>query len=71
MAEFGTAAIGAGVALGAAAYTAATGFIARHENVHSMQVTEIRRHIIDFETAYRMGEVTEEDWEKYLAIRRQ
>ena len=69
MAELGTAAIGAGVALGAAAYSAATGFIARHESVHSVQVTEIRRHISDFEAACGRGEVTEEDWRKYLAIR--
>ena len=69
MAEFGTAAIGAGVVLGAAAYAAATGFVARHESVHSLQVTEIRRHITDFEAAYGRGEVTEEDWEIYQAIR--
>ena len=69
MAEFGTAAIGAGAALGAAAYAAATGFVARHESVHSVQVTETRRHITDFEEAYRRGEVTDEDWESYLAIR--
>ena len=69
MAELGTAAIGAGAALGAAAYASATGFVARHESVHSVQVTEIRRHISDFEAAYGRGEVTEEDWEKYLAIR--
>ena len=65
MAEIGTAAVG----VGAAAYAAATGFIARHESVHSVQVTEIRRHISDFEAAYGRGEVTEEDWGKYLAIR--
>jgi hypothetical protein len=35
MAEFGTAAIGAGAALGVAAYAATTGFVARHESVHS------------------------------------
>jgi hypothetical protein len=59
MAEFGTAAIGAGVALGAAVYT---GFVARHESVHSLQVTEIRRHITDFEAAYaERGDVTGED----------
>ena len=69
MAEFGTAAIGAGVALGAAAYAAATGFVARHESVHSLQVTDIRRHIIDFETAYGRGEVSEEDWKVYQTIR--
>ena len=69
MAEFGTAAIGAGVALGAAAYSDAIGFIARHESVHSVQVTEIRRQISDYEVAYERGEVTEEDWGKYLAIR--
>lgn len=69
MAELGTAAIGAGVALGATVYTAATGFVARHESVHSLQVTEIRRHITDFESAYGRGEVTEEDWQIYLAIR--
>jgi len=69
MAELGTAAIGVGAALGATAYAAATGFIARHESVHSLQVTEIRRHISDFEAAYGRGEVTEEDWGKYLSIR--
>ena len=69
MAEFGTAAIGAGVALGAAAYGAASGFVGRHESVHSLQVTEIRRHITDFEAAYGRGEVTEKDWEIYQAIR--
>ena len=69
MADFGTAAIGAGVALGAAAYGAASGFVGRHESVHSLQVTEIRRHITDFEAAYGRGEVTEKDWEIYQAIR--
>ena len=69
MAEFGTAAIGAGVALGAAAYGAASGFVGRHESVHSLQLTEIRRHITDFEAAYGRGEVTEKDWEIYQAIR--
>lgn len=69
MAEFGTAAIGAGVALGAALYTAAPGFAARHESVHSLQVTEIRRHITDFESAYGRGDVTEEDWQLYPIIR--
>ena len=69
MAEFGTAAIGAGAALGVAAYTAASGFASRHENAHSLQVTEIRRHIADFEAAYEREEVTEEDWETYIAIR--
>ena len=53
MAELGTAAIGAGAALGAAAYAAATGFVARHESVHFVQVTEIRRHISDFEAAHQ------------------
>ena len=69
MAEFGTAAIGAGAALGVAAYAAAAGFAARHESVHSLQVTEIRRHTTDFEAAYGRGEVTEEDWKIYQAIR--
>jgi hypothetical protein len=32
MAELGTAAIGAGAALGVAAYAAAAGFVSRHEN---------------------------------------
>jgi hypothetical protein len=70
MAELGlgTAAIGAGAALGAAVYTAATGFFARHASVHSLQVTEIRRNVTDFEAAYGRGEVTEE-WQIYLAIR--
>ena len=62
-------AIGAGVALGAAFYTAASGFVARHENTHSSQVTEIRRLISDFEAAAERGEVTEEDWKVYRAIR--
>jgi hypothetical protein len=35
MAELGMAAIGAGVAVGADAYTTATGFVARHENALS------------------------------------
>ena len=69
MAEFGAAAIGAGAAVGAAVYTTATGFVARHESVHSLQVTEIRRHITDFEAAYGREEVTEEDWQQYLSIR--
>jgi len=69
MAELGAAAIGVGAAFGAAVYTTATGFVARHESVHSLQVTEIRRHITDFEAAYGRGEVTEEDWKLYLAIR--
>ena len=69
MAELGTAAIGAGAAFGTAAYAATTGFVARHESVHSVQVTEIRRHISDFEAAYGRGEVTEEDWKIYLDIR--
>ena len=69
MAELGTAALGAGVALGAAVYTAATGFVARHESVHSLQLTEIRRHITDFEAAYGRGDVTEEDWQLYSTIR--
>ena len=60
--------IGAG-ALGAAAYTAATGFVARHENTHSLQVTEIRRLISDFEAACERGEVAEEDWQVYRTIR--
>lgn len=69
MAELGAAAIGAGAALGAAVYTAAIGFVSRHESVHSIQVTEIRRHVAEFEAAYRRGEVTEEDWRVYLTIR--
>ena len=69
MAEFATAAIGAGAALGATAYAATTGFVARHESVHSVQVTEIRRHLTDFEAAYGRGEVTEEDWRIYLTLR--
>ena len=69
MAEFGTAAIGAGAALGAAVYTTAAGFVSRHENTHSLQVTEIRRHISDFEVAFGRGEVTKEDWQVYLTIR--
>ena len=64
MAEFGV-----GAAFGPAAYTTATGFVARHESVHSLQVTEIRRHVTDFEAAYGRGEVTEEDWKQYLSIR--
>ena len=55
MAELGMAAIGAGAALDAAAYAAATGFVARHESVHSVQVTEIRRHISDFEKRHMGG----------------
>jgi len=69
MAELGAAAIGAGATIGAALYTAASGFSARHENTHSLQVTEIRRHIADFEGAYARGEVAEDDWRTYLAIR--
>jgi len=69
MAELGAAAIGAGATIGAALYTAASGFIARHENTHSLQVTEIRRHIADFEAAYKQGEVAEDDWRTYLDIR--
>jgi len=69
MAELGAAAIGAGATIGAAFYAAASGFIARHENTHSLQVTEIRRHIADFEAAYERGEVAEDDWRKYLTIR--
>ena len=69
MAELGAAAIGMAATMGAALYTAASGFIARHENTHSLRVTEIRRHIADFEAAYAQGEVTEDDWRTYLAIR--
>lgn len=69
MAEFGTVAIGAGAALGAAAYTAATGFAARHESDHSLQVALIRCHIADFEAAHGREEITEDDWEVYLSIR--
>ena len=61
--------LGAGATIGAALYTAASGFIARHENTHSLQVTEIRRHIADFEAAYKRGEVAEDDWRTYLDIR--
>ena len=68
MAELG-AAIGAGAVLGGAAYTAASGFVARHEATHSLQVTEIRHLVADFEAAYRKGEVTEYDWQQYQAIR--
>ena len=64
----GTAAIGASIALGAAVYTAATGFVARHENTHSLQVTEIRRQIADFEAANGRGEVSEKDWQVYQAL---
>lgn len=69
MAELGAAAIGLGAALGAVAYTAANGFSARHESNHILQVSEIRRHITDFETANGRGEVTDDDWQLYLAIR--
>ncbi len=69
MAELGTAAVGAGAVLGAAVYIATTGFVARHENTHFLQVAEIRRHITDFEVAYGRGEVTEDDWHQYRAIR--
>ena len=62
MAEFGTAAIGAG----AAAYAATAGFVARHESVHSLLVTEIRRHVTNFEAAYERGEVSEKDWKIYI-----
>ena len=71
MAELGAAAIGAGATIGAALYTAASGFIARHENTHSLQVTEMRRHIADFEAMYARGEVAEDDWRAYLAFRNQ
>ena len=57
------------LALGAAVYTATAGFIARHENTHSLQVKEIRHHVSDFEAAHGRGEVTEEDWQVYQAIR--
>jgi hypothetical protein len=68
MAELG-AAIGAGAVLGGAVYAAATGFVSRHETTHSLQVTEIRRLVTDFEAAYRSGEVIEDDWQRYQAIR--
>jgi hypothetical protein len=68
MAELG-AAIGVGAVLGGAVYTAATGFAARHETTHSLLVTEIRRLVTDFEAAYRRGDVTEDDWQRYQAIR--
>jgi hypothetical protein len=69
MAELGAAAIGAAAGFGAAAYTAAAGFAARHENNHSVQVTEMRRYAADFEAAYERGDVREEDWQHYLEIR--
>jgi len=69
MAELGAAAIGAGATIGATLYTTASRFIARHESTHSLQVTEIRHHIADFEAAYAQGEVAEDDWHTYLAIR--
>jgi hypothetical protein len=64
-----SAAIGAGAVLGGAVYAAATGFVARHEATHSLQVTEMRQLVTDFEAAYRREEVTEDDWQQYQAIR--
>ena len=36
---------------------------------HSLQVALIRCHIADFEAAHGREEITEDDWEVYLAIR--
>jgi hypothetical protein len=69
MAEFGVAAVGGGVALAAAGYTAGTGFTSRHENTHAQQVAEMKCHTSDFEAAYRRQEVTEDDWQQFLTMR--
>jgi len=68
MAEFGTAAIGVGVA---AVYTAATGFVARHERFHSLQNPGNRNPAphSGLRIGTRQGGVTEGDWQIYLAIR--
>lgn len=66
---FGAAALGGGFALAAAGYQAGTGFTARHEASHVQQVEATRRYIEGFERAYKDGQVSEDDWLKFLAIR--
>ena len=69
MAELGAAIIGGAFALGAVWFTTGTGFAARHENTHALQVAEMNRLFLEFETAYKREEVTEHDWKQFLAIR--
>jgi hypothetical protein len=69
MAELGAAVVGGGFALMAAGYAAGAGFTSRHENTHAQQVAELKRHISDFEAAYDREEVTEHNWQEFLAIR--
>jgi len=63
------AAMGVGVTIGAAAYTHAGGFVARHETVRSQQSTEIQQQVTNFEAAYERGEVRGRDWQEYRSIR--
>ena len=63
--------LGGGFTLAAAGYMAGAGFIARHKNVHVQQVVEVKRHIAEFEEAYKREEVTERNWEQFLAICRE
>lgn len=69
MAAVGAAVVGGAFAIGSAAYTAGTGFVSRHENTHTQQVAEMKRHISEFEAAYQRQEVTERDWQEFLTIR--
>ncbi|KIM49894.1 hypothetical protein M413DRAFT_6717 [Hebeloma cylindrosporum] len=69
MAEIGAAVVGGAFTLAAAGYSSGTGFTARHETTHAQQIAEMKRHISDFELAYERQEVTENDWERFLAIR--
>ena len=69
MAEVGAAVVGGGFALVAACCAAGVGFTSRHENTHAQQVAEMKRHVSDFEAAYKRQEVTEHDWQQFLTFR--
>lgn len=58
--------MGAAASVGAAAYSAFSGFSARHDQSHDAQVLETHRIIDRFEKLYAEGELAEEDYEDFL-----
>ena len=67
--SFGSAALSAASSVAVAAYQASIGFTARHEATHAQQIVTTKQYIVEFEAAYKMGDVSEEDWKEHLLLR--
>ncbi|CAA7266657.1 unnamed protein product [Cyclocybe aegerita] len=69
MAEIGGATIGGVASIAAALYMSAAGFSARHDQCHDSQVADTQLLAKSFEKAYRDGDLSDEDYSKYLELR--